>query len=83
MSLYLVLYQCVPQDEPIRPSSKIGCAVWDMRYSFSRKHSLENELATMTFAIDGFLPFALLPDLSSQADTSVAQDPLGASVGGT
>ena len=35
----------------------------------------------MAFAIDGFLPFALLSDLSSQADTSAAQDPLGASVG--
>ena len=69
MGIYLLYCYPICQAEPI-----LWCFV---------ETCLENELATMTFAIDVFLPFVLLFDLSSQADTSGRARSLGASVGGT
>ena len=46
---------------------------------FMETHSLENELATMTFAIEGFVPYVSIA-VSRQADMSLKQDPLGGRV---
>ena len=85
MVSYFMLYRCARQAEPIRPSSKIGFAVWDMRdegvYSWglkciSWKHGLvidrnSNNICNRSVC-------TLFSAVSCQADdTSLKQDPLG------
>ena len=84
MVSYFMLYRCARQAEPIRPSSKIGFAVWDMRdegvYSWglkciSWKHGLVSESRSNNNCNRSF---TLYIAVSRQDDgTPLKQDPLG------